>query len=122
MLASRGILFGKGLLPVYACAFLAPREQIDHWAAQASSLIEAAESAATRLVADPSFFESMGLSASARELVSVDPGYRRSCVVCRPDGIPVGSNMKFVEVNSDSPAMMMFLDIVGQCLLELDTF
>ena len=64
----------------------------------------------------------MGLSPDALELVRVDPGYKRICVLCRPDGIPVGPSMKFVEINCDSPAMMMFLDLVGSCLLELDAF
>ncbi|CAN5686511.1 hypothetical protein BH11MYX1_BH11MYX1_01260 [soil metagenome] len=121
-LREHGIFFGEGILPTYADAFLASRECVARWSAQAERLVESAELAAHRLVSDPGFFESMGLSANAVELVRVDPGYRRICVFARPDGIPVGQDMKFVEVNSDSPAMMMFLDVVSRCLLELDAF
>ena len=122
LLRARGIYFGDNVLPTYAYAFLAPEERILHWAKQAERLIDAAERAANLLVTDSSFFDAMGLGKSARELVAVDPGYRRICVLCRPDGIPLGSDVKFVEVNSDSPAMMMFIDVVADCLLELDAF
>jgi Glutathionylspermidine synthase preATP-grasp len=122
MLRARGVLFGDGLLPTYAHVFLAQRDHLERWAQQAEELVEAAEVAAKLLVADPSFFHSMGLPDHAVELVRVDPGYSRICVVCRPDGLPVGTDMKFVEINSDSPAMMMFIDLVAQCLLELPGF
>jgi hypothetical protein len=122
LLRARGIFFGEGLLPTYAYAFLAPRAQIDRWASQADRLIESVERAAQRLVTDHRFYESMGLSDQALKLVRVHPGYNRICVLCRPDGIPVGQDVKFVEINSDSPAMMMFIDVVAQCLLELDAF
>jgi hypothetical protein len=121
-LHDRGILFGEGLLPTYAHAFIAPRAQIDRWATQAQTLIEAVEKTAKLLAHNEDFYRSMGLSDNALELVRIDPGYERICVLCRPDGIPVGEGIKFVEVNSDSPAMMMFIDVVAQCLLELEAF
>jgi uncharacterized circularly permuted ATP-grasp superfamily protein len=110
------------LLPTYAHAFLAPRELTARWATRAEQLVNAVEEAANLLVSEKGFFDSMGLSQNALELVRVDPGYRRSCVLCRPDGIPIGNDVKFVEVNSDSPAMMMFMDVVAQCMLELEQF
>lgn len=122
MLRERGILFGDDLLPTYAYAFVLAAEQNTRWAKRAEQLVAAAETVATRLVSDSSFFESMGLRGEGLELARVDPGYQRICVLCRPDGVPVGGEMKFVEINCDSPAMMMFLDLVGQCLLELDAF
>ncbi|MBA3455776.1 MAG: hypothetical protein H0T42_21955 [Deltaproteobacteria bacterium] len=122
MLRSRGILFGDGLLPTYAYAFIAGRGQIQRWAGQAELLIAAAEHLSRRLVAEPEFYRSMGLGRDAIELISVDPGYQRGCVLCRPDGIPSGADLKFVELNCDSPAMMMFLDIVAECLFEMDAF
>ena len=122
MLRARGIFFGDGLLPTYAYAFLASRERVEKWAARAEHLVAAAEGVAKRLVNDLEFYDAMGLHREGLDLVQIDPGYSRTCVVCRPDGIPVGADVKFVEVNCDSPAMMMFLDIVGQCLLELPAF
>ncbi|MDB4961829.1 MAG: hypothetical protein JWP01_1828 [Myxococcales bacterium] len=121
-LRSRGILFGDGLLPTYAYAFVTSRDTVRRWAGQAELLIEAAEHLSRRLLSETSFYEAMGLGQDAVELISVNPGYQRNCVLCRPDGIPVGSELKFVELNCDSPAMMSFLDIVAECLLELDAF
>jgi hypothetical protein len=121
-LHDRGIFFGDGLLPTYACAFLSPREQVARWAARAERFVDAAEQMAHRLFADVALCESMGLRRDILDVVLADPGYRRTCVVCRPDGIPVGTELKYVELNSDSPAMMMFLDVVAECLLELDAF
>lgn len=122
MLRERGILFGNGLLPTYAYAFVITREQSQRWATRAERLVAAAETVAHRLVEDTAFFASMGLAGEGLELVRVNPGYERICVLSRPDGIPVGSEMKFVEINCDSPAMMMFLDMVAECLLELEPF
>jgi hypothetical protein len=121
-LAERGVYFGDGLLPTYAQAFVVAREHAARWAEQACNLVEAAETAAQSLVTDVEFFEAMRLNRDALELVQVNPGYRRICVLCRPDGLLVGDDMKFVEVNCDSPAMMMFIDVVADCLLELDEF
>ncbi|HEY0252080.1 MAG TPA: hypothetical protein VGC41_11175, partial [Kofleriaceae bacterium] len=121
-LRARGIYFGDGLLPTYAYAFTVASAVVDRWAAKATQLIAAVEEAAHRLVDDPSFYKAMGLSEQAKGLVRIDPGFKQICVLCRPDGIPVGDDMKFVEVNSDSPAMMMFIDVVAECLLELDAF
>jgi hypothetical protein len=122
MLRDRGIFFGDGLLPTYAFAFIAPHERIDRWAAHSELVIAGADYLANRLISDRKFYDAIGLSPDMFDLVSADPGYRRSCVICRPDGIPSGDDLKFVELNCDSPAMMMFLDIVTQCVLELDAF
>ena len=121
-LRDRGVLFGDDLLPTYAYAFVLSQEIDNSWAARAERLIAAAETVAHRLVEDVPFFESMGLSKDGLEFVRIDPGYKGICVLCRPDGVPVGTDIKFVEINCDSPAMMMFLDIVGSCLLELEPF
>ena len=119
---ARGVFFGDGLLPTYAYAFVVSRRQIEVWARQAETLIAAIGETTLQLVDDPGFFEEMRLEPKALELVRVDPGYLQPCVLCRPDGLPVEGGMKFVEVNSDSPAMMMFIDLVAQCMLELDEF
>jgi hypothetical protein len=122
MLRARGILFGDGLLPTYAYAFVTNQDKIDRWSERAERLIASAEEFSKRLLEDPALFDAMGLSRAGFDLLRVDPGYKRNCVLCRPDGIPVGADVKFVEINCDSPAMMMFLDIVAQCLLELAPF
>ena len=108
--------------PPYAWAFVMSAEKHDRWAAGAERLVEAGEHLANRIVSDTAFFSSLGLHRDAIRLVRVDPGYKRCCVLCRPDGIPVGDDVKFVELNCDSPAMMSFLDLVARCVVELDAF
>jgi len=122
MLRDRGIFFGDGLLPTYAFAFISSHNRINRWAAHSELLIAGAEYLANRLISERKFYDAIGLNRDMYDLVSIDPGYRRVCVLCRPDGIPLGDDLKFVELNCDSPAMMMFLDIVAQCVLELDAF
>jgi hypothetical protein len=121
-LEARGIYFGDGLLPTYVYAFMSAAEQRRRWATHAERFVEAMERMSKLLVDDDEFCATLGMDREALELVRSDPGYGRTCVLCRPDGIPVGDDIRFVELNSDSPAMMMFLDIVAECVLELDTF
>lgn len=122
MLRERGIFFGEGLIPTYVWAYFAPAERIERWTRASELLVRAGEHVAKRLVEDAAFYAAMGLAAEAHDLVQIDPGYARSLVLARPDGIPVGGEVKFVELNCDSPAMMSFLDHVGACLLELAPF
>lgn len=122
MLETRNVYFGSGLLPSYAYAFVLAAEHTDRWAARAERFVEIAERVSRQLFADPNMIRELGFGDVELELIRIDPGYQRTCVLCRPDGIPVGHDVKFVELNSDSPAMMMFLDIVAQCVLELDAF
>ena len=122
MLHDRGIYFGNGILPTYAFAFVTPIERVNRWAEQANLVIAAAEYQARQLVDESESSDTHSLGRDVNELIYTNPGYERICVLCRPDGIPVGQDLRFVELNCDSPAMMMFLDIVAQCVLELDVF
>lgn len=122
MLHSRGIYFGDGILPTCAFAFVQSNEVVTRWARQSELLIRSADHVARQLVTDIELYDRMGLDRSALDLIRIDPGYKRHTVLCRPDGIPTGADLKFVELNCDSPAMMMFLDLVADCLLQLDEF
>src|SRR5262245_9299331 len=89
MLETRGIRFGEGLLPTCADGFVAPAEQIARWAARAERFVGTMESLANELVSDDAFCSSLGLDDEALDLLRIDHGYTRTCVLCRPDGIPV---------------------------------
>jgi hypothetical protein len=122
MLEQRGIFFGEKILPTFVFAFVSTQGQSDRWARQAELVIEAAEYCAQDLIANTTSCDTVSFTNDVQDLVYAWPGYKRTCVICRPDGIPVGLDINFVELNCDSPAMMMFLDIVAQCLLQLDVF
>ena len=122
MLAARGIFFGDKLLPTYAFAYVTSQSRVDQWAQQAELVIAAADHQAREWVMESVTCDTQTFSSEVNELIFAYPGYDRCCVICRPDGIPMGEEVKFVELNCDSPAMMMFLDIVTQCILQLDAF
>ena len=122
MLTARGIYFGEGLLPTYAFAYVTSRERVARWAEQAELVIAAADHQAREAVVESVTCDTQSFSSELNDLIVAWPGYERCCVICRPDGIPVGDDLRFVELNCDSPAMMMFLDIVTDCLLQLDAF
>lgn len=119
-LRRRGIFFGEGLLPTYPLPFLVAKPLLDRWADQAERLAAAVEHLAQRALSDPKIFADMRLRPEARELVAIDPGYRRLTVLSRPDAVLRGDDLTFLEFNCDSPAMMSFADLVSECLLELD--
>ena len=122
MLTARGIYFGEGLLPTYAFAFVTSKDRVAKWAAQAELVIAAADHAAREAVVESVTCDTQTFSSEVNDLIFAYPGYERCCVICRPDGIPVGDELRFVELNCDSPAMMMFMDVVSECLLQLEPF
>jgi hypothetical protein len=122
MLVSRGIYFGDGLLPTYAFAYLTSKDRVAKWAAQAELVMAAADHCAREAVTESVTCDTQSFSNEVNELIFAYPGYERCCVITRPDGIPNGDDLRFVELNCDSPAMMMFLDIVTDCLFKLDAF
>ncbi|MBA3503541.1 MAG: circularly permuted type 2 ATP-grasp protein [Myxococcota bacterium] len=122
MLTSRGIYFGEGLLPTYAFAYVTSKDRVKKWAEQAELVIAAADHCAREAVTESVTCDTQSFDNEVSELIFAYPGYERCCVICRPDGIPNGDDLRFVELNCDSPAMMMFLDIVTDCLLQLDAF
>ena len=122
ILRDRGVFFGEGLLPTYAYAYALPVERVARWAEQSELVISAAEYVAGQLVAEAMCGDTQSFTREVNDLIYTNPGYERTCVLVRPDGIPMGADLKFVELNCDSPAMMMFLDIVTECLMELDAF
>jgi hypothetical protein len=122
LLQERGIFFGEKILPTFAFAFVSSQPEIERWAHQAQLVIAAAEYAAQDILEQAASCDTLNFTSDVQDLIYAWPGYKRVCVICRPDAIPVGEDINFVELNCDSPAMMMFLDIVTQCLLELEAF
>ncbi len=122
ILEARGVLFGDRLLPTYAYAFVTSRARVERWGRQAELLINAADHVAREAAMESVTCDTQLMNNEVSELIFTYPGYERICVICRPDGIPQGDDVRFVELNCDSPAMMMFLDIVSQALLQLEVF
>lgn len=118
-LTRRGIYFGDGLLPTYCVPFFAHGPELDAWRANAELLALAIEEVAQAALSDPAMMRTLHLRPDARDWVEIDPGYEQISVLARPDAIFVDGKIRYVEYNSDSPAMMAFSDHVAECLLEL---
>ena len=118
-LTSRGIYFGEGLLPTYSVPFFATNEALDDWIAQSEALAASIEDVARAALDDHAMMRTLHLREDARAWVEIDPGYEYISVLARPDAVFVDGRVRYVEYNSDSPAMMAFSDHVADCLLAL---
>ncbi len=118
-LTARGIYFGDGLLPTYAVPFFAPADELEEWVARSEALAAAIEDVAHAALKDPAMMRVLHLRQDAREWVEIDPGYKYISVLARPDAIFLDGAVRYVEYNSDSPAMMAFSDHVSACVLGL---
>jgi len=118
-LTRRAINFGDGLLPTYALPFFAPAAALDDWISRSEALAAAVEDVAIAALEDPAMMRALHLRPEARDWVEIDPGYKQISVLARPDAIFLDGQVRYVEYNSDSPAMMAFSDHVADCLLAL---
>ena len=59
------------------------------------------------------------LTPDERELVAIDPGYRRSSPTCRLDSFITPSAYQFVELNAETPAGIAYAEVLADIFLEL---
>ena len=59
------------------------------------------------------------LTPAERELVAIDPGYRRSSPTSRLDSFVTTSAYQFVELNAESPAGIAYAEVLMDIFLEL---
>ncbi len=59
------------------------------------------------------------LTPEERELVAIDPGYRRSSPTSRLDSFLTSSSYQFVELNAESPAGIGYFEELSRLFLEL---
>ncbi len=118
-LTRRGLFFGDELIPTFLKPHLVDAARFDGWIADAELLLGLLEVLARRALEDPGVTRWLGFDEAARALFEIDPGYRRHVVLSRPDAVyDEGGRLSFVEVNTDSPAMMTFADEVEEELLQ----
>ena len=118
-LVERGLLFGDHPIPTFLRPHLLPEALAARWTAKTEAFFALLERVVARALADRALSRALGFGDEALALAAIDPGYRRAVVVARPDAIPIGERIKFIEVNSDSPAMMTFADALSELLCEL---
>ena len=120
-LSAGEVLFGDGPLPTALKPHFVPSNVEQRWVATMESLFAILERLTQDLLCDEGVFHALRLPEGSRELLSVDPGFRRSAVSCRPDVVWNGSGPRaqILEINADSPAMMTFTDRVEELAFEL---
>lgn len=118
-LAERKIAFGDDPLPTSIKPHFIRRSDNDDWTGILSEFLSVVEATSHELRLDPAFRRAELFSREAWELFDIDPGYKRSGVVCRPDVIWEGRRIGLLELNADSPAMMLYADEVQELQREI---
>ena len=112
LLTARQIHFGGAPLPTSIKPHFVRRSENDHWIGLLGRVLGIMERTAEELRADPAFRRNGTFGPEAWELLDIDPGYSRIAVVCRPDMVWEGGRIGMLEMNADSPAMMLYADIL----------
>ena len=80
-------------------------------------IFQAIEKAEARLGTD--LWDRVDLTPEERELVAIDPGYRRSSPTSRLDSFVTPAAYQFVELNAESPAGIAYAEVLTDVFLGL---
>ena len=107
---------GRTLCPFLRPHFVAP-EAYEEIRAVCRGIFRAIEKVEDRL--GPELWERVDLTPEERELVAIDPGYRRSSPTSRLDSFLTSSSYQFVELNAESPAGIGYFEELSRLFLDL---
>jgi hypothetical protein len=80
-------------------------------------IFRAIEKVESRLGED--LWDRVGITPEERELVAIDPGFRRSSPTSRLDSFITTRKYQFVELNAESPAGIAYNEVLADIFLEL---
>jgi len=92
---------GRVLCPFLRPSFIAPADY-EQIRSVCRGIVRAIEKVEARLGSE--LWDLVDLLPEERELVAIDPGYRRSSPTCRLDSFLTKSAYQFVELNAETPA------------------
>lgn len=92
---------GRVLCPFLRPSFIAPADY-EQIRSVCRGIVRAIEKVEARLGSE--LWDRVDLLPEERELVAIDPGYRRSSPTCRLDSFLTTSAYQFVELNAETPA------------------
>jgi uncharacterized circularly permuted ATP-grasp superfamily protein len=118
-LEARNVQFGNKPLPTSIKGHFVARSRVTAWNRVLTGFLRVLEGTALRFLQDPEFRRNGPFSPEALELLDIDPGYSHPAVVCRPDLVWEGDRVGLLEMNADSPAMMLYADVVQDVQREL---
>lgn len=94
--------------------------------AQLERLCNAVASASMKVrrwvVAQPGWEDRLAIREGARELVALEPGFRRLAVTARLDGFEGPDGFRFVELNAEAPAGIAYHDVLARLFRRLPAF
>jgi hypothetical protein len=67
----------------------------------------------------PGLWDRVGVESQERELVALDPGYRRSSPLSRLDSFLTPASYQYVELNAETPAGGSYADTLAEVFLEI---
>lgn len=107
---------GRVLCPFLRPQFVSP-EVYEQVRAVCRGIFRAIEKVEAAL--GPGLWDRVDLTPEERELVAIDPGYKRSSPTSRLDSFVTPSAYQFVELNAESPAGIAYAEVLMDIFLEL---
>jgi uncharacterized circularly permuted ATP-grasp superfamily protein len=107
---------GRVLCPFLRPNFISP-EVYGQVRGVCRGIFRAIEKAESRL--GPELWDRVDLTPGERELMAIDPGYRRSSPTSRLDAFLTPSAYQFVELNAESPAGIAYAEALTDLFLDL---
>jgi hypothetical protein len=107
---------GRVLCPFLRPNFVSP-EVYEQVRGVCRAILGAIDKAAARL--GPELWDRVDLTAAERELMAIEPGYRRASPTSRLDAFLTPSAYQFVELNAESPAGIAYAEALTDLFLDL---
>ena len=107
---------GRVLCPFLRPNFVSP-EVYEEVRGVCRGILGAIEKAESRL--GTGLWDRVDLTPAERELMAIDPGYRRSSPTSRLDAFLTTSAYQFVELNAESPAGIAYAEALADLFLDL---
>jgi hypothetical protein len=116
MRAARLTFGGRVLCPFPRPNFVAPGDY-ENIRGVCRDIFQAIEKVEARLGLE--LLARVGVSDDERELVAIDPGFRRSSPTARMDSFLTTDAYQFVELNAETPAGIAYNEVLVEIFLEL---
>jgi hypothetical protein len=118
-LAELGVRFSQTALPISLKPHFVTQPVHARWVRATEQLFEILEAVMPILLQSDELLTLLGFTDDAVELLRIDPGYSKCLVNSRPDVMVPDGQLKVIEINTDSPAMVAFTDTVQSVLASM---
>ena len=113
------LLYGQRELGISLRPHFLTRRQYELLIAQSEILVEAFDTLAAAMMAEPSLMNLVGLTSREQFLALIHPGYAMPAINTRLDAFVFGDQVKFVEYNAENPSSLTDQAGLNQVLFEV---